>query len=526
MTFSPKSTEPTSQPREGSVEYWARRKPDVRALSDEHISLTWGEFDQQANALAEGLAEAGVKAGDVIAVRTLTRAEWVVIQTAIGKLGCVLLGLNWRQTPAELEYMLSNSGAAAFICDDADPTALSPTLDKCGVKVRVSIESRLDEWLRYGDLVKGRATAQFTAGDTPLIIYTSGTTGRPKGVLMGGLPGASLPTPEQVEYSRSIMAAMPKGESDVALINMPFSHGSAPAQVRRAIQTGGRLVMRRSFDPVDLLRTIAEEGVTAWVGVPTMLNRLSMLSRDVVEQFDLRSLHSIQVGGAPTNSVTRNWVTKTLGEILHEGYGSTETGMLTHLLPQDLRKKPGSCGRAFDHVRIEIRDEHGAPVATGDVGEIWVKTPVIIRQYHNGPPLADDTLDAGGYFRTGDVGYLDADGFLFITDRLKDMIVSGGVNVYPAEIEQAIHRHPAVQDVAVVGVPHADFGEVGKAFIELKVGAKVAADEIIDICKQHLAGYKIPKTVEFVEELPRNAMGKILKRELRSPHWKHAERQV
>ena len=224
--------------------------------------------------------------------------------------------------------------------------------------------------------------------------------------------------------------------------------------------------------------------------------------------------------------MTRNWVTKTLGEILHEGYGSTETGMLTHLLPQDLRKKPGSCGRAFDHVRIEIRDEHGAPVATGDVGEIWVKTPVIIRQYHNGPPLADDTLDAGGYFRTGDVGYLDADGFLFITDRLKDMIVSGGVNVYPAEIEQAIHRHPAVQDVAVVGVPHADFGEVGKAFIELKVGAKVAADEIIDICKQHLAGYKIPKTVEFVEELPRNAMGKILKRELRSPHWKHAERQV
>jgi long-chain acyl-CoA synthetase len=211
---------------------------------------------------------------------------------------------------------------------------------------------------------------------------------------------------------------------------------------------------------------------------------------------------------------------------LIEGYGSTETGMITHLAPGIHRIKPGSSGLPHKHVDLRIRDDSGADLPVGSVGEIWVRTPGTIRQYLNGKLLDADTLDGEGFFRVGDVGRLDEDGYLFITDRAKDMIISGGVNLYPAEIEAGLMRHSAVLDAAVIGIPDDEFGEQVKAFVELRPGATASAEEIVEHAKQHLASYKRPKSVEIVAELPRNTMGKLLKRELREPYWKGRERRV
>ena len=196
-------------------------------------------------------------------------------------------------------------------------------------------------------------------------------------------------------------------------------------------------------------------------------------------------------------------------------------------LPSDMQtRKPGSSGRPYKHVEIKIRDEDGNDLAAGETGEIWVKTPVVIRHYLNSSPLGEDTLGKDGFFRVGDVGRVDEEGYLFITDRAKDMIVSGGVNIYPAEIEAAIITHPAVQDVAVIGIPDDEFGEQVKAFCELKPGRTATAEDVLAHCRPLLASYKHPRSIDFVKELPRNTMGKLLKRELREPYWKDRERKV
>jgi long-chain acyl-CoA synthetase len=222
----------------------------------------------------------------------------------------------------------------------------------------------------------------------------------------------------------------------------------------------------------------------------------------------------------------KEWIISTFGDILSEGYGTTENGMITYLPPGMQKKKPGSCGVPHAHAAVRIRDAEGRDLPAGEEGEIWVKTPVTIRGYLNSAPLGPDALDAQGFLRTGDVGRLDDEGYLYITDRAKDMIVSGGVNIYPAEIEAAILQHPVIQDVAVIGVPDDDFGEVPKAFCELKPGQHADAADILEHCRANLASYKRPKSIEFMRELPRNTMGKLLKRELREPYWKGRERKV
>jgi long-chain acyl-CoA synthetase len=286
------------------------------------------------------------------------------------------------------------------------------------------------------------------------------------------------------------------------------------------------MVLLRRFDPEEALRLIERHKVTVMTGVPTMYKRMAGLPADVLARYDVSSIRGLGVGAAPVPYSLKEWIIGQFGEVLAEGYGATETGMLTALAPEMQRKKPGSSGLPHRHVHIAIRGEAGDDLPVGEEGEIWVKTPAVIRGYLNAKPLDGETLDANGFFRTGDVGRLDEDGYLFITDRAKDMIVSGGVNIYPAEIEAAILTHPAVQDVAVIGVPDDEFGEQVKAFCELKPGRFADAAEILAHCTNTLASYKRPRTIEIVAELPRNTMGKLLKRELRDPYWKGRERNV
>ena len=517
-----------SAPQAGSLEFWAREKPNAPALIEDDRVLTWSAWNDEADRLAHGLSRFGLKAGDVLVTRMQIRTEWPVVSAAAGKLGCRILGLNWRLTVPETQYVLANSGAHAIICDDPDPAALAPAFEGLDLKFAVSIDAPADGFTSYAALIAEPAREPlFAAGNPPLILYTSGTTGLPKGVVMGGGAGDDPKSrQEMAEYQQSVAGSRPQAPGDVALITLPMHHGAGPGAIWGTKARGNTMVLLRRFDPEEALRLIEKHWVSVWTGVPTMYKRLAGLPPQVLARYDVASIRMLGVGAAPVPYSLKEWIIGYFGECLGEGYGATETGMLTALAPEMQKKKPGSSGLPHTHVHIEIRDEAGRGLAAGQEGEIWVKTPMVIRGYLNAKPLDSDTLDARGFFRTGDVGRLDDDGYLFITDRAKDMIVSGGVNIYPAEIEAAIIRHPAVQDVAVIGIPDEEFGEQVKAFCELKPGRATDEAEILVHCAATLASYKRPRSVEFVAELPRNTMGKLLKRELRDPYWRGRERNV
>ena len=514
---------PPPAPRPASVEAWAAEEPDRAVLFEGDRSMTWTQINDAADSLAEGLATRGVRAGDIVVVRTQIRLEWVVIDAALAKLGCLLLGLNWRLTPDEVRYVLANSGARAVICDDPDPAALARAFDATELAAAVSLDARADGFHHYADLVAGPAVRRISAAEPRLVIYTSGTTGLPKGVVMAPRPGMER---EAAEYHAAVAARSSRRPGDVYLATMPFSHGAGPGHVRGALRAGARVVFLRRFDAEAALAVMVRHGVTSWVSVPTMLKRIAALPQDVLDARRPSTLRHVSTGAAPVAAPLKHWVAGYFGDVLHEAYGATEVGMITHATPEMRIDRPSSSGLPHRHVTLDIRDADGGSLPAGRTGEIWVRTPVVINSYLNGAPLGPDVLDAAGFFRTGDVGHLDAAGYLFITDRAKDMIVSGGVNLYPAEIEAALLTHPKVQDAAVIGIPDDEFGEQVKAFVELKPGQQADPAEIAEGVSDRLASYKRPRSIDIVEELPRNLMGKLLKKDLRAPYWEGRERQV
>lgn len=512
---------PATTPVAGTLEDWARRRPDEVAIVDGERTMTWARWNRDADRLATALRQRGLGPGDIVVVRTHIRLEWSVIASALAKVGCSLLGMNWRLTPAETRHVLNNSRASAVICDDADPSALLEAFDGQTLKAAVSIDVDSAGFERYETLIASEGEHFLSAGDPPLVIYTSGTTGLPKGVVMAR--DASQIT---IEYLLDIRGTRNAGPDDVFLVTMPMHHGSGPGQMWAAQRGGSKTVVLRRFDPVEVLELIQRHRVTHWTGVPTMYKRLAALPPETFGRYDVSSLRNLGVGAAPVSDGLKQWIIDNLGDCLSEGYGSTETGMITRMLPEMQRAKPGSSGLPYRHVRIEIRDEDGSVLPVGETGEIWVWTPVSIDRYLNADPLDAETRDARGFFRTGDMGRLDDDGYLYISDRAKDMIIAGGVNIYPAEIEHALQAHPAVADAAVIGIPDEEMGERVMAFCELKAGHAATPDQLLAHCSQVLATYKRPREIRIVDELPRNTVGKLLKRDLRAPFWKNKDRLV
>ncbi len=506
-----------------SLEHWAAVRPAEVAIVDGPHSVTWGAWNDVSDRLADALKRRGVGSGDIIAVRTQIRHEWLFVSEAAAKLGCALLPFNWRLTPAESRHILLDSAASVLIFDDEDPAAFAPAYEGLGLKAVISVDNADAGLPTLAALIdEGAPTPRMSAGRPNLIIYTSGTTGKPKGVAMGDVPQ----TQEWAEYRQSVREADPQQAGARSLLALPMHHGAGPSVCTAALTAGNTVVLMRRFSPEAALALIESQRINHWVTVPTMLNRIAALPKEVLDRYDVSSLRSLRTGAAPVPDSLKDWVRSYFGEVLHEAYGATEVGMIAHLSPQDMRRKPGSSGKPYRHVRIRIKDEAGKVMPVGEAGAIWVKSPTVIQRYLNAPLLGRDTIDEDGYFQVGDVGRLDADGYVYLTDRIKDMIISGGVNIYPAEIEAALIRHPAVLDVAVIGVPDAEFGEAVKAFVELKSGDTLTSDALLAFVEPLLASYKRPRSVEFVSELPRNTMGKVLKRELRNPYWKNQERNV
>ncbi|ARU05552.1 hypothetical protein CCO03_13450 [Comamonas serinivorans] len=503
------------------VEHWATQQPDRFAVISDELSLTWAELNTWADQAAHRLAAHDIGLGDIVALRLQTTPHWVVMMLAISKLQARLLGVNWRLVADEVNFVLENSRAKLLVLDDDEKPELVQGITTLGAHrlVRLSAICEPDAIQASLSEVPRRTMPELCAQ----VIYTSGTTGRPKGVELLAKP---QPGNQRLNtYLADLGGAHRQyGLDDVILVSMPMHHGSGPGQVKNAIKNGATLVMQKRFDAANWFDLVERHGVTHWTGVPTMYKRLKA-HHDATGR-RAPALKTLGIGAAPVPMAIKHWVREQFGDVLHEGYGSSETGMITTMSPADHFRKSGSSGKPYAGVLIEIRDDGGQPCAVNEVGEIWVNTPVCITHYLNAPPLGDDTRDARGYFRTGDMGRMDDEGYLFITDRAKDMIISGGVNIYPAEIESAFYQHPQVLDIAVIGLPDEEFGEQVIAYYESKGGQPIADDELAAIGQSQLASYKRPRQFIHVHELPRNAVGKILKRELRQPHWDHQERNV
>jgi long-chain acyl-CoA synthetase len=501
-------------------------RPRQVALRFGDETITYRALDERANQVAQGLIAAGIAPQARLAVLAKNSPDFFELWFGAAKANAVLVPVNFRLAPPEARFVINDAKAELlFVGADFYPLVekISPELET--VREIIALDGNHPLWPDYASW---RARQKTSDPDLPILgrdcaiqMYTSGTTGHPKGAqlshdnLLTLLPGALN------QWGNW-------HEGDVNLVCMPLFHIGGSGWGLVGLYRGIENVLTKDFDPAAILRVIEERRISKALFVPAML--LFLLQAPQCRDTDFSSLELIVYGASPAPiELLRNAV-KTFGCGLAQVYGLTETtGAITYLPPEDhgdeAVERMKSCGKAMAGVELKVVDAAGNALPPGEVGEVVCRTPQVMLGYWNLPEASERSI-RGGWFHTGDAGYLDKDGYLYIYDRVKDMIVSGGENIYPAEIESALFGHPAIADVAVIGVPDEQWGEAVKAIIVKKPGASLETGELIAYARERLAGYKVPKSVDFVEALPRNPSGKILKRELRKPYWQGRERQV
>jgi long-chain acyl-CoA synthetase len=510
-----------NEPEQGTPEYWARTRPDTPAVITDDEVLTYGEWNERADRVAEGLAALGLEPADRVGMRFRLSIEWFVIQRALQKLGVAQVAVNWKLTPGEAIYIITDSGARGLACNDADASGWAA--HDVGLLITVG-QPAGSPGVRYEDLLDTIASkTRFGALRPNIVLYTSGTTGAPRGV--PPLDPTTVDLDHLIRYRASVGSVPPYPDDCVRLLTLPVHHGAGAQAATAACARGGTMILLDRYDPEEALRLIDRHKVQLWTAVPTMLLRIQSLPDAVLDRHDLSSLTALNTGAAPVPQSQKRIVDRLAEGILWEFYAATEAGMLTYSAPEHQLAKPGTSGIAFDGVEITIVDAGWNRLPVGQTGEIAVNTPVVLRGYLGRGELGEDTVK-DGFYRTGDVGHLDDDGFLFITDRIKDVIVAGGVNIYPAEIEKALVQHPDVVDAAVIGIPEPDFGEQPLAFVVTTQQPPPTAKDLLTFLDGRLASFKKPRQFVFVDELPVNPTGKVLKTELRAPYWEGRDRRV
>jgi long-chain acyl-CoA synthetase len=504
----------------------AKLFPDKTAVVFGSTRYTWREWNERICQVAHALRRLGLQGGDKLAVMLHNCHQFLEVGQAAQKLGLVTVPVNYRLRGQEVRYILDNADARAFVCGADLVAEVGGALDdvpSIAPGGLIAVGDTTDRrFCDYERLLAAEPASEPEDQPPPAMnsmIYTSGTTGRPKGVYRpGGLDPNALLAIVQVLGLRL-------GE-EVHLVPAPLYHSAPAVGAVLTIALGGTLVVMSRFDPEEFLALIARERVTSSFVVPTILKRTLALPDEVKRRYDVSSLRSLIVGAAPFPLETKQATVAFFGPCVYEYYGSTDAGMNAVLSPAEQVTRPASCGKVLPGNDVVILDDEGNRLPTGEVGNIYISNALVrTMQYYKDPEKTRESR-RGDHMTVGDMGYLDADGYLYIVDRKTDMVISGGVNIYPAEIEEILHQHPAILDVAVIGVPNEDWGEELKAVVQLKPGAQATADDVIDFCRERLADYKRPRTVDFVAEVPRNPSGKLLKREIRAPYWEGRARRV
>jgi acyl-CoA synthetase (AMP-forming)/AMP-acid ligase II len=431
------------------------------------------------------------------------------------KLGLVSVPLSYRFNADEMHYIIDNSEAALVIVDAEQAPLIASIRDRLP-KLREVVVYRgaqdgfrtWDDVIASGSEDEPVSTGEPATGET--MIYTSGTTGKPKGAKRGAADQALV---------FAMVMELRMGAEEMHLTTGPLYHSGPNAFAFLSHMLGGTVVIMRKFDAHEWVRLVTKHKVTSTFSAPTQLKRIVSLPDDEIASGDYSSMHTLIANAAPVPYALKQEVIAKLGDgFLFEVYGSTELGVDTILVPEDQLRKPGSCGKPYGGIRVKAVDDNGNTLPPNEPGELFFNTALAMEGYH---ATEEQLAESGeGWKSVGDVGYVDDEGYVYISDRKKDMIISGGMNIYPAEIEAVLHQHPDVMDVGVFGVPDDEWGEKVHAVVQPKTGRTIDMAEIEGFASERLAGYKRPRSWEFRDELPRTESGKLLKRVLRDEHWK------
>ena len=492
--------------------------PDKPAFILGDRTLDFATLHRQASRVANVFTSLGCVESDRVAWMSFNSLDGAEIANGLRRAGLVIVPVNYRLRGPEIAHVLNDSGAKVAAAGPDHVQAMNAA--RADVKGDVTFVAVGDEtppgWVPFRDLM-ARSSEQFEMVNNGLgasMIYTSGTTGHPK--------GAWRPNGVNIANVLQIISIFELSQSDVHLMCGPGYHSAVGFFSVLHQVLGATIVMQPKFDAEEALDLIARHRVTTAFMAPTLLQRL--VDAQGRRPRDASSLRALILGAAPCPYALKVRAQDAFGQVLWEFYGATETGINTVLRPEDQLRKPGSCGTAVPGQEIRLVLDDGSEAPVGEPGELMVRNNWQA-EYFNRPDATSKSLH-DGFFSVGDIAYRDEEGYYFVCDRRIDMIISGGVNIYPAEIEAVLHAHPGVLDAAVIGVPDAEFGESVKAVVQVRPGMSPTADELIAFAADRLAGYKKPRSVDFVEELPRDAAGKLLKRKLREPYWAEAGRRI
>lgn len=510
----------------------ARTYPNNLAIAHGQRRLTYAEFNARVNRLANALREMGIQRGDNVAILQYNYPETLESIFACFKAGYGTVPINFRLHPKEFAFIIDHSEAkAVIISSEFNDTILGIRSQIPKVINFITLSGAEGDFWDYGALLSEKSDRfvdiDVHPDDTAWLFYTSGTTGIPKGAML---------------THRNLMAMIMNfyadicpgfGPKDATLHAAPLSHGSGMYALPSVAKGAANVILNsKSFDPDLIFKTIDKHQITNMFAAPTMIKL--MVESPSLEKYDLSSLKALNYGGAPMLVEDLKEAVRKLGPCLVQLFGQTESPMTITGLPQKDHVSDGSvkqmerlASAGFERTDVEVKivDLDEAECSAGQIGEIVTRSDMIMKGYWRNEE-ATEAVICDGWLHTGDMGYMDEQGYLFIMDRSKDMIISGGENIYPREVEEVLVKHPAVREVAVIGVPDSKWGEAVRAFISVVDGASVTEFELIRFCRDHIAAYKKPKSIDFVNELPKNNYGKILKRELREIYWKNQTRKV
>jgi acyl-CoA synthetase (AMP-forming)/AMP-acid ligase II len=492
---------------------YAAGAADRVAVVEADAATTYAALNAEVNRLANGLRSLGVEAGDVGVWCAPNSREVLAFMHASRKLGLVAVPMSYRLTPAEMGHILGDSGAPLVVVDaEQAPAVAGLAAGLPSLRHVVTFRGRHPGCVAWDDLLAAAGEDEPPPPQTDALgiamMYTSGTTGRPKGAVRSRTDRGLL---------AAMLAELRFGHEEVHITTGPLYHAGPNAFALITHLTGGTVVVLRHFDPAEWARLVRRHRVTSTFCTPTHLKRLLALPADALSPADLSAMRTLIVNAAPVPYALKQEAVARLGEgFLYEVYGSTELGIDTVLRPEDQLRKPGSCGRPYGGIEVLVAGPDGRPLPAGEVGELYFRTAMAVDGYRSaGDELAEL---AGGWKSVGDIGYVDGEGYVYVCDRRSDLIITGGTNVYPAEVEAVLHEHPDVCDAAVVGLPDDEWGERVHAVVQPWPGRTPDLAAVEAFAAARLAGYKRPRSWEVREELPRTESGKLLRRVLRAEH--------